>query len=222
MINIRERISRLESLFTQLSQSIKSEIRVSLPCKVIEFDPQKQTISCIPLIRELLNINGKVKYVDLPVLKDVPIQMPRAGNWAITLPIKEGDECMVIFQDMCIDGWWFRGGVQNWNDLRRHDLSDAIAIFSPWSQPNTLSNYSTNNLEIRSLDGKINISLGEKGVNMSFPQGYSIEGDGTFKGNLSVEGDVIANGVSLKNHTHGYKPGDGDITPTTSPQGGSK
>ena len=242
MINLEERLNRLESLLSNLTSNLKSDIRVSLPARVTSFNASKQTVSCIPLIRELVSISGKTQYQQLPELQDVPIIIPRAGNWAITLPIRAGDECMVIFQDLCIDGWWSRGGVQNWNDLRRHDLSDAIAIFSPWSQPNTISSYSTSNAEIRSLDGTIKISMGENGVVMDFPQGYTINGDGVMNGNLELNGnltqignqdvtgditasgtitgntDVIASGISGKSHTHNYNPGPGSATPTGEPQ----
>lgn len=230
MISIEERLQRLESLLNRVISDVKSDIRVSLPAKVTSFDPIKQTISCIPTIRELVNINGQVSYVDLPELKDVPVQMPRAGNWVITLPIQIGDECMVIFQDLCIDGWWFRGDIQNWNDLRRHDLSDAIAIFSPWSQPNVIPNYNGQNLEIRSLDGTIKISFGQEGVIMDFPNTYTVNGNGTFNGNILVNGDVtatgtvtgqtevIAKGIALSPHTHQYIPGSGSPTDTGAPK----
>lgn len=208
MINLEERISRIENLLRRISSNIKSDIRVALPATILSFDPNKQTVVCKPLIRELVNINGSVRYEELPELRDVPISIPRAGNWAITLPIKPGDECMVIFQDLCIDGWWFRGGIQNWNDLRRHDLSDAIAIFSPWSQPNTIPSYNTNNLEVRNLDNTIKISMGLNGVTMDFPQGGTINGDLTINGNVTSTGtitgqqDVIAGSISGKSHVH--------------------
>lgn len=216
MITLRERIKNLETLVNTLMSSIKSDIRVALPAIVTSFDAEKQTISCIPAIRELININGKVEYKDLPELKDVPISIPRAGNWAITLPIQIGDECMVIFQDLCMDGWWFRGGVQNWNDLRRHDLSDAIAVFSPWSQPNTISNYSTQFMEARSLDGS---------TKMSFQSGKVVlTGDLDINGKIHSTGtiisdiDVISGTISGKSHTHEYNPGPGSPTPTGVPQ----
>lgn len=230
MISLEERIQKLESLIRRISSDVKSETRVSLPAKVTSFDPGRQTISCIPTIREMVNINGSVSYRDLPELRDVPIIMPRAGNWLITLPIKVGDECMVVFQDLCIDGWWFRGGIQNWNDLRRHDLSDAIAIFSPWSQPNTVSSYSSENMEIRSLDGSIKISLTQSGINIEAPQGLNINGNVNVTGDVQVSGainstdniksdaDVLAGSISLKSHTHNYNPGPGATTPTGAPQ----
>lgn len=218
MISLEERVGKLELLLKNLEAGVKSGLRVSLPAIVTSFDKEKQTISCIPAIRELVNINGKAEFKTLPELKDVPINIPRAGGWSITLPIKEGDECQVIFQDLCIDGWWFRGGIQNWNDLRRHDLSDAIAIFSPYSQPNVLSSYSTEGLEIRSDDGKTKLTLTSEGITIEAPEGLSINGDIQVDGDIEATGDIKSNNISLQNHTHLYNPGPGDPTPTGVPQ----
>lgn len=216
MITLEQRISNLEILINNLVSNIKSDIRVALPAKVTSFDPVKQTISCIPTIRELVNINGEVSYRDLPELLDVPISTPRGGDWVITMPIKAGDECMVIFQDLCIDGWWFRGDIQNWNDLRRHDLSDAIAIFSPWSQPNTIPSYNTEAMEIRSIDGS---------TKMTFTQGkvtligsLDVNGDVTSTGTVTGKTEVIAKNIAMSPHTHQYVPGTGSPTDTGAPK----
>lgn len=176
MINLTlpQRIAEGSYSLDELAREIKGEIRVSLPCIVTAFDPVKQTINCIPSIRELINIGGKLEYTELPELREVPIEIPRAGNYAITLPITVGQECRVTFQDLCIDSWWVRGGIQNWNDLRRHDLSDAIATFSPWSQPNSIPEYSTTDLEIRSLDNSKKISLKDDQIEIKSSETTSI------------------------------------------------
>ena len=167
ILTLPERIAQTQSVLEEFGRKIKGQIRVSMPCIVTNFDPEKQTVNCIPAIRELINIGSQVKFIQLPELREVPIEIPRAGNYAITLPIKVGQECRVTFQDLCIDSWWVRGGIQNWNDLRRHDLSDAIATFSPWSQPNSIPQYSTESLEIRSLDGTQKVALNKEDIQIS-------------------------------------------------------
>ena len=164
MITLQQYLSDTQAYLDSLRSEIKATTHVSLPAIVTKFDAQKQTINCIPAIKELIYLNGSVSFKQFPELQEVPIEVPRAGNFAITLPITVGQECRVTFQDLCLDGWWSRGGIQSWNDLRRHDLSDAIATFSPWSQPNVISNYSTNNLELRSLDNQTKISLGDDSI----------------------------------------------------------
>ena len=51
------------------------------------------------------------------------------------MPIKPGDECLLVFCDTAIDGWWQSGGVQGQIDSRRHDLSDGICLLGTWSKP---------------------------------------------------------------------------------------
>jgi hypothetical protein len=97
--------------------------------------------------------------VAIKPIQDVPIIMMRVPGWSITFPITEGTECLLIFADMCIDGWWQNGGINAQFDRRRHDLSDAFALFGPWSQPNNLSNYSQSSLQIRSDDQSVLIDL---------------------------------------------------------------
>lgn len=166
MITLQQYLSDTQAYLDSLRSEIKATTHVSLPAIVTKFDAQKQTINCVPTIKELIYLNGSVSFKQFPELQEVPIEVPRAGNFAITLPITVGQECRVTFQDLCLDGWWSRGGIQSWNDLRRHDLSDAIATFSPWSQPNVISDYSTNKLEIRSIDNKTKISLADDSINI--------------------------------------------------------
>ena len=54
---------------------------------------------------------GGADLVPLPILPDVPVMFFGGGGMTITAPIKPGDECLVIFADRCIDGWWWLGGV---------------------------------------------------------------------------------------------------------------
>lgn len=164
MINLPERIKSLGAFLSRFKKTVFTELRVAMPAIVVDFDVNKQTVSCRLAVRELLTQEGQLKFVDFPVLKEVPVVMPRGGGYAMTFPIKAGDECMVIFQDMCMDSWWFRGGIQNRSDLRRHDLSDAIAIFSPWSQPNVIPSYNNEGVELRSLDGSKTIVIDDEKI----------------------------------------------------------
>ena len=99
------------------------------------------------------------KQVTLPLLPDVPVVMPRGGNYAATFPITAGDECLVIFSSRNIDGWWDQGGVQPQGDSRQHDLSDGFAVMGPWSQKTKLSNISTTTAQLRTSDGTIFVEI---------------------------------------------------------------
>jgi hypothetical protein len=91
----------------------------------------------------------------------------RVPGWSLTFPIVEGTECLLIFADMCIDAWWQNSGVSPQADRRRHDLSDAFALFGPWSQPNRIPNYSNSSVQLRSDDESVVLDLSSSGVTIT-------------------------------------------------------
>lgn len=121
----------------------------------------------LPAIREKINFNGEESWIDIPLLVDVPIVFPRAGGYVLTFPVKKGDECLVVFGDMCIDAWWQSGGVQNQVESRRHDLSDGFAIIGCWSQPRVVSNYSTESVQLRNEAGNAYFEIKGSTININ-------------------------------------------------------
>jgi hypothetical protein len=134
-------------------------LRVALPGTVAAVNWERQTVSVRLGLREKVNVGGALEWEEIPVLPDVPFVLPRAGGYLLTLPVKPGDECLVIFADMCIDAWWQQGGVQNQIERRRHDLSDGFAILAPWSQPKRIANYSRTAAQLRNESGGAYIEL---------------------------------------------------------------
>lgn len=150
-----------EELYRVLMDTVTNNLRVAIPGIIQSFDPNEQTVTVQPSIRERIrNPDLTTSWVDLPLLVDVPIVLPRAGGFTLTMPINKGDECLVIFADMCFDSWFASGGTKNTQpDKRRHDLSDGFAIFAPWSQPRVLSNYATDAAQLRTDDGSTYVSV---------------------------------------------------------------
>lgn len=159
-------------------------IRVALPCVVQSFDPVKQTITAQPVIAENVNIKSIPTPKTLPLLLDVPVIMPRAGGFVFTFPIKPGDECLVIFADMCIDAWWQSGAAKDSSgnvvgqpqaDKRRHDLSDGFAIIGPWSQPRVLPNYSVTEVQLMSEDSAVIFAVSSTYAYLSVVNGGQVK-----------------------------------------------
>lgn len=158
---VGERQGQMGEMLRRMNDNMNGQLRVAMPGIVQSFNPNEQTVTVLCAIRErIVGADKEIRSMAIPALLDVPIVMPRAGGYAITFPVKAGDECLIIFSDICINAWWALGGVQNMEEYRRHDFSDAIAILGPWSQPNRISGYSTENLEIKSetADAKISIT----------------------------------------------------------------
>ncbi|WP_163855831.1 Gp138 family membrane-puncturing spike protein [Paenibacillus elgii] len=160
-VPISERLKgNSEEFYRRMLENFASNLRVAAPGIIQEFDPVTQTVNVQIAIREkIIDSDMLQHWVEIPLLLDVPIVIPRAGGFALTLPVKPGDECLVIFADSCIDAWFSSGGVQNQIERRRHDLSDGFALLGVWSQPRTLQDYSMSSVQIRTDDGATRISM---------------------------------------------------------------
>ncbi len=210
---------------TQVEEAAKN-LHVALPVKVLSFDASKQTASCLPMIKALL---AEGKSIQLPVLADVPVKFPRGGGFALTFPLKAGDEGMVIFSDRCIDGWWQSGVASEPLDLRMHDLSDACLLPGFSSVPNAIPAHDAGSIVMRKLDNSAYLKIDQGGsveiagtqltvkCPIVFEQGMQgaagSAGDAiSLSGNLSHSGgSLISNGISLDQHTHsGIEPGGGN------------
>lgn len=182
MISVSERANSQDEFYRQMLDNFSSNLRVAIPGIITDFNEAEQTVTVQPALRESISKgDGTREWIPLPLLLDVPVCIPRGGGFALTLPVKNGDECLVIFSDMCIDAWWSNGGIQNQIERRRHDLSDAICIPGIWSQKKKISGYSTTSAQLRTEDGtqKIDISLSKIEIS----------------GNVELSGTVKINGV---------------------------
>lgn len=228
-VALNAQLGSKEQADAQLAQAIMSAMRVSIPGIIQSFDPDAVTAVVQPAIKGVEHdTSGAEISVNLPLLVDVPVVFPRGGGCTLTFPVKEGDECLVIFADRCIDFWWQSGGIQEPVDGRMHDLSDAFCIVGPQSQAKKISSISTTAAQLRTDDGSAFIELAAGGditattagnatinapeiilngnvtINGNLSQGM---GDGggtaTMRGPVTVTNDVTAGGKSLMTHTHG-------------------
>lgn len=181
---------------------IARSLWTAIPGIVESVDYQEQTVTVQPTIREKVNLDGKYQWVELPKLIHVPFFIYSGGGYTITMPISPGDECLVVFADMCIDAWWQSGGIQNQIDRRRHDLSDGFAICGFKSQPNTVPGYSGSSVQIKSGGHTIfDITASKVTINAD----VTINGSQVVSNNHKVGGTLTAGGVNMNRHTH---PGD--------------
>jgi len=142
----------------------------ALPGIVVSSDLSRQTLTVQPAIQARVTLpDGSAQLVDLPLLLDVPVCWPRAGGFAVTLPVTAGDEVLVIFASRCIDSWWQSGGVQAPAEYRAHDLSDGFAILAPTSQPRVLTDVNPAALELRNTAGTVKLALSNDGIDITGP-----------------------------------------------------
>lgn len=193
-LTLVQRFGSEETTLNVLKNKINDTIRVAIPGIIKSFDSETQTVTVQPaLMEKIKDVDGKIIDVQLPELLDVPIVFPRSGGFSLTMPINVGDECLVIFSDMCIDAWWASGGIQVQEELRRHDLSDAIAIVGIWSQVNKVSNYSQTKAVLQHESSGNKIEVSSDSVNLS--------------GNIKVNGQNLSDYIISVSgpwpHSHG-------------------
>ncbi|HBQ5923345.1 TPA: hypothetical protein PCH36_000666 [Klebsiella pneumoniae] len=212
-VALNSQLGSKEQADAQLAQAIMSAMRVSMPGIIQSFDPDSVTAVVQPAIKGAeQDESGSEVSVNLPLLVDVPVVFPRGGGCTLTFPVSEGDECLVIFADRCIDFWWQSGGVQEPVDGRMHDLSDAFCIVGPQSQAKKIGGISNSAVELRSDDGETKLSLNPASgvINGTAPGGFNLNG-------LKILSDgrlQLVDGSIVDKHTHGgVEPGGSDTDP---------
>lgn len=217
-------------LLEQFFNAKQTGLWTALPAIVQEFDPETLTCVCQPTIKgRIKKPDGSIELVDMPLLLDCPVVFPHAGGCSLTFPVKQGDECLVVFSCRGIDFWWQQGGVQPPPEPRMHDLSDGFAILGVWSQVTKIASVSTSSVQLRSDDGQAFVEINPQSHNVNVNTNGNISaiasGSATLKaqsvtidapqmtvtGKLTVNGDIVGNGVDLKTHTHsGVQTGNGN------------
>ncbi|HLH04941.1 MAG TPA: Gp138 family membrane-puncturing spike protein [Bryobacteraceae bacterium] len=220
-LTISERIGASPSRFHKLEEAINRRLRVAIPGIVQSFNAAKQTVTVLPALNEEVRIGGVPTKRPLPLLADVPVVLPRAGGFTLTLPIEPGDECLVVFADMSVDSWWQQGAgsagasqPQDQATTRRHDLSDGFAIMGCWSQPRVLPSYSTSSAQLRKDDGTVKIDVAANQVTVTAQtvqvnasgqatvSGSTVNVTGSAQVNVSGSGNTIIEGRNFLTHTH--------------------
>lgn len=200
MIDLNSRALNKERQAELDARAASIDLRVAVPGIVQAFNAEEQTVTVQVAIREkLCDEEGNEVWTDIPLLVDVPIVVPRAGGYVLTLPVQQGDECLVVFADSCIDAWWQSGGVQNQIDCRRHDLSDGFAILGCWSQPKVVPAYSTNSVQIRNESGSASLEIKGDVINIKASA-------------VNITGTTTIEGIPWMGHKHGGVKAGGDKT----------
>lgn len=183
----------------------------------------------IQLRRRLTGPDGNYEWVSLPLIPDCPVMFPGGGGFTLTFPIKEGDECLLVFANRCIDAWFEAGGDTNQQaELRMHDLSDGFAFVGVRSKPRTLDpEADPDDVQLRSDDGQTKISIKDDlKVDVVAPAEITLTAPLVkVNGNMLVTGlitsgvDVVApGGITLLTHiTSGVDDGTETSGPPVAP-----
>lgn len=105
-------------------------LHTSMPGVVVSYNPLLQTADVQPAIKRAVPLNdGTYDHEELPVVHNVPMEWPGGGGFAMVFPILPGDNVWLIFSEAATAKWRSTGQISEPGDLRRHDLSYAMALF---------------------------------------------------------------------------------------------
>lgn len=134
-------------------------INCARPGTIVDYDPGAEgvrpptaTVQIAQLQVTSIAVDGTQTFAPYPPLQLVPVYFAGGGNWDMTWPVAQGDECLLIFSDREIDNWFTNGAGLAPTTTRLHDLSDAFCIVGIRSGPNARGGVSTNSVQIRSKD----------------------------------------------------------------------
>ena len=182
----------------QVIRQALTEARCAIPGFLTkDMDAVEQTVTVQVAIQERVRVVPQgvpsapvvAEWWDVPPIVHVPIMIPRGGGYSITLPLKKGDEGMLIFCDACIDLWWQNGqtnspvadntgassGSQRQNEIRRHYVHDCGFYPGLWNHKNLLEDYAVDSLQVRSDDGSAFVDVADEVVTVSGATEVAVE-----------------------------------------------
>lgn len=177
-MNRLERIDDSQAAMIEALRGWQAGVYTAMPAIVQSFDAAKMTCTATVAIKARVQAaDGSVSWVELPLLRDVPVVFPGGGGYALTFPVVAGNEALILFASRCIDDWWLAGGVQQAPDLRMHDLSDGFALVGVRSQAHVLpGGVPSTGARLTADDASAYIELSGNKVNILAPGGVFMNG----------------------------------------------
>ena len=185
----------LENGFSEILNSFMCNVHTIAIGQVISYDATKHTIKVQPCFKRKLE-NGST--ILLPLLEDVRVLQFGNKFFEISFELLPGDHVILLFSERALDAWGLTGGIVDPANVRKFDLSDAIAIPIVMSDVDLIGRAPTesNVISIRNKSGTGYLKMDLLG---------NIEASGTIKAlNFqSVIGALLTNFIT---HTHSYTP----------------
>lgn len=217
-------MNELASLLRAASREASRGINTCLPGTIVSYDAGSQMASVQPMVR-LRQPDDREE--QLPVINSVPVIWPRSGGASMTMPVKSGDGCLLIFSQRSIDEYKSNGEMNTPQDPRMFDLTDAVAFMGfvnfgggggPADALQIKFGGSTilvkeDGVEISTSDVKVNAPLTTYSGNVTVQGSLTVQGNMKSEGHLNIEGPSVShNGVNIgATHKHsGVESGSSD------------
>lgn len=180
-------------------------------------DIEKRILSVKPI--------GLMGSIVPPEIHDVPLGMLGNKNNHTDHNLQTGDIILILFLTFDPSNYVAFGGINTLSDFNMNDYNNAVAL-------PIVFNRDVFNLDLPESISHIGNVVHEGNTNRN--GSLNQNGDTTQTGNINVTGNITSTetikakniigtddatfgGISGKNHTHSYRPGDGSPTNTTGP-----
>lgn len=205
-------------------ENLKANLHTSTIGRVVKVNAK--TIDVQPVINR--EVDGQ--NIRLPIFVNVPPVWLHGGSSYTAHPIAVGDYALLIFNERCFDNWYAGRDEVLPLEPRMHDYSDAVAIVGLYNRAGEITiptritqigdtfqqgdyehqgNREQTGDYILTGDFTINgqtVKNGNLTINGSVTINGGSGGGTVNASNCTINlsgGDVIADGISLKTHTHG-------------------
>lgn len=197
-----------------------ARINTCIPGVIDSFDGETQTATVIPAVSMKTFIDDKESVLEFPPIVNAPLVFPFASTagFALTLPIRRGDPCIILFSQRSIDNWHDRGGIQPSESgvgTRHHDLTDALVFMAASPVPDVLGEWEGQGIQIRNRDKTSKVTVfNEKVVidntteviidtpKTTITGTLTVNGATHLKNTLLVDGNTEFKGIVTNNGTN--------------------
>jgi len=162
---VEKETATLASVMDQAITNRLKEVHTCLPGIIRSYDHTSFTASVeIVAKRVFVDRSQEVERetpVKMPILVEVPVMFPHGGNFHMLFPVSRGDACVVYFSERDFSRWYGTSKISAPDSKRTHSLSDSICFVGiyPKQTAGTFTSTSATDLQIRSFDNKISITM---------------------------------------------------------------
>lgn len=119
----------MDALSLLIKESIEcymADIHTTIPGVVVKYNAKTRRADIQPSLKRKMP-GGK--FLDFPIIPDVPVRYSGNKEFTIHFPLKKGDEVLLFVTERGTDRWKAAGGTGiEEGDPRRFDIQDCIAI----------------------------------------------------------------------------------------------
>ena len=138
------------------------------------------------------------------MISGVPVSFIFGGDFSIQVPVKEGDDCIILFCDGDLDNWVEGKGYVPAFSQDKHGLNGAVALVGLTNLNTKINDYITDGVRIKYKNSSIEIK----------ESGIVIDGNVTVNGTITSVGTLGS--VELSTHIHaGVQNGGGSTDKPT-------